>query len=299
MERSYGHNRVPEIEFLTPRTISEAIDLMQESETDYKILAGGTDLVFLMRDRAVTPGCVIDIKEIPEIEGLEENGDYLNIGATTKVREVQESEVVENQFKALNQAASQLGSAQVRNMATVGGNLCRASPSGDICCALLALEAELKIEGPEGTRELDIEDFFTGPAETDLGSGELLTQIQVPNIGKNEETGFLKVGRVGVDIAKINTAVKMEFEDKVCTDCKISLGAAGPTPLRMREAENIVIDGIEIGAENEDVLGEVRDTVSKSCSPITDVRCTEEFARFNGGKIITRTINEILERRVV
>ncbi|KXB00035.1 hypothetical protein AKJ40_01990 [candidate division MSBL1 archaeon SCGC-AAA259M10] len=297
MERAYGHNGVPEIDFLTPSTISEAVNLLQEYGSRSKILAGGTDLVFLMRDRAITPEHVIDIKEISEIQGLEKDENNLNIGAITKVRDIQKSELVKNQFTALNQAASQLGSTQVRNMATVGGNLCRASPSGDICCAMLALEANLKINGPEGTREINIDNFFKGPSETALEGGEILTQIQVPNVRENEETGFLKVGRVGVDIAKINTAVKMKFEGEVCTDCRISLGAAGPTPLRMKEAEKIVKEDIEVGADNKDVLKDVEDTVSKSCSPITDVRCTEEFARTNGGKIIARTIRDILKRR--
>ena len=190
--------------------------LLSEHRGKAKIIAGGTDLLLKMKRGVIQPDFFISIRDISELDYIdydETNG--LRIGALTTIGSIAKSIVIQSQFSILAQAAGILGTPSVRNQATLGGNLCNAAPSADTAPALMALEARVKIVGVEGEKVVPIEDFFTGPGETVINHGQLLTEVQVPNLALRSGGTYIKhTRRQGADLAVVGVAalVTIDYE---------------------------------------------------------------------------------------
>ena len=306
--------------YLTPQTLAEATSLLARYKDEAKVIAGGTDLVPLMKERVITPKYLIDIKQISSLDYIKwDEKEGLSIGALTKIYEILNSDIIKEKYFSLHQAAESFGTTQVRNMATIGGNICRSSPSADTVPPLLVFDARVKLVTPEGERKetyitgpgeaaiksdaqmksakpkgertVPLESFFTGPGENVL-TNEILTEIQVPPPPRPCGTAFKKLARTAEDLAKVNCAVRIVVTNGKCKDIRIALGAVAPTPVRARKVEQALI-GKEI---NPRVIEEAAVKVAEDIAPMTDVRSNTEYRTYISQILVKRLIHEAIER---
>jgi len=270
-------------EYHAPASLEAAVELLSAYGGGASLLAGGTDLLVKMKQRLVEPGHVINVKNIGALTRIEDGADGLRIGAATRLRTIERSELVRGKLPLLHEAVSSIGSVQVRNMATLGGNLCNASPAADSAVALMALDAEAWIMGPDGARTVSLEEFFLGPGLTALRPDEILVEVSTPYLPEVAGTSFIKLGRRSLDLATINVAVVLELAGGVVTDCRIALGSVAPTPVRMRRAEEF-LRGKELTSGAMEAAAEM---ASEDIRPIDDVRATAEYRR-EASKALTR-----------
>lgn len=261
--------------YYAPHTLEEAVELLSKYRGEARILAGGTDLLVKMKQRLIEPRHLISLRHLKELRGIWEEEGGLRIGAATRLREIERAIVVEERLPLLHEAVRAIGGVQIRSMATIGGNLCNASPAADSAVALLALEAEFHALGFEGERIISVEEFFKGPGMTSLNSTELLTAIYIPYPRENAGCSFQKTGRTSLDIATVNAAVLLTLDGGRIESCNIALGAVAPTPVRAHKAEAF-LQGKEAAPET---FKEASELVIEDISPITDVRATAEYRR--------------------
>ena len=261
--------------YYSPTTIDEAVKLLFECGSGASILAGGTDLIPKMKQGLVRPSHVVNIKKIPELVGIIEDSKCIRIGALTHIREIEQNQHVKDHLKLLHDAVASLGSVQIRNMATLGGNLCNASPAADSAQALIALDAKAHINGPKRERVVDLENFFNGPGKTVLLKGEILTSVEVPKAKKNSISCFMKLGRTSLDLATVSIAVQANFNGMNVEEIGVVLGAVAPTPLRVKKVEDYLIRH-QLDSEQ---IESAADLVSRSIKPITDIRGSAEYRR--------------------
>lgn len=279
-------------EYHSPSSLGEALALLSRYGSEARILAGGTDLLVDMKQRLVEPRHLVDIKRIPELRLLGEDVGGFMIGSAVKLRELERSEAIKGRLPLLHEAVSFMGSVQVRNMATLGGNLCRASPSADAAVALLALEAEALIAGPTGTKRVPLEGFFLGPRATLLRPDEILIGVHVPYPPESAGSTFIKLGRTSLDLAIVNIAVSLELGGGALEHCRIAMGAVAPKPLRLRNIESFLL-GKELTPE---VLEEAVGMVEASIKPITDIRATAEYRREVSKVLLRDALKTAMER---
>ncbi|MCK4791046.1 MAG: xanthine dehydrogenase family protein subunit M [Desulfobacteraceae bacterium] len=274
-------------EYLEPATIEEAVSLLTKYDGQAKVIAGGTDLVVQMREKAVKPDYVIDIVNIPGLDYINyDEKQGLSIGALTSIRSLEKSAELCQRYPVISQAASQLGSVAIRNTGTLGGNLCNASPSAETAPALIGLSAEARIVGPDGERVVPLEDFFTGPGTSVLKTAELLVEIQVPVLPPRAKGVYLKhTIRGTIDLAIVGIAIitTLEPETKICEDIKVVLGAVAPTPMRDKKTEEL-IRGKRI---DDTLINESAESASTEAHPISDVRASAWY-RTEMVKALTR-----------
>lgn len=280
-------------DYYEPETLKEAVTLLGRHNGQASILAGGTDLLIEIKEQIRFPEFVINIKKIPGLDHLTyEDGVGLRIGALVTARAVETSPVIIEKYAGLAQAVIELGSIQIRNRATVIGNLCRASPSADTPPPLIADGALVTIFGPAGERELPLEDFFTGPGQTVLATDEILKEVAVPSPPPRAGKVYIKHGRrKAMELATVGVAVAVNLKGEVCEHIQIVLGAVAPTPIRARTAEDTlrgtVIDEKAIEAAAHAAMEESR--------PISDVRSSAEYRREMVRVLTGRAIREALD----
>ncbi len=270
--------------YFTAKTIEEAVSFLSEYGGQAKVIAGGTDLLVGIKLGTIKPDYLINIKTIEEIDGQEESKDGFRIGAGCTFHQLETSPLVKDRFEALHEAAQSVSSIQIKNMGTIGGNLCNASPASDCAPALLVLGARIKIRKLGAEREMPLEDFFVGPGETVLSEDEILTGIELPLFSNGIGSAFRKISRVSADLAKINAAVFIERNGDLCKECRIALGSVAKTPLRTKEAESM----LQEERFGQSLVEMVAQKASEEISPITDLRSTEEYRR-EVAKVIIRT----------
>jgi len=264
-----------EFEYFTPNTIQEALHLLDQYGSDANVIAGGTDLLVQMKNEVISPSHLINIMKISEMSFIKAEEGWLRIGAATKWHEVVEFCAKDRKYTALYEASCSLGKVQVRNMGTIGGNLCTASPAADSAPALLVFNSRVILASLQGERIINLEDFFKGVNVTARGSNELMTEIQISSIHNGMGSAFMKITRVGADISKISCAVALERQGDICASCKIAMGAVAPVPMRIDQANRIVI-GKKVDASLVEEMGK---KVSEEINPITDIRSTAEYRR--------------------
>ena len=234
---------------------------------------------------------VVDMKGIPEMEGFSISENRFSIGALTRIRTLETSPEVMQKLPLLAQAAGKLGSVQVRNKATLGGNLCNAAPSAETAPALLALGACAEIYGREGLRVVDLQEFFKGPGSTILKEGEILTSLKIPLNGKKRQGAlyYKLANRRAMDIAFVGVAVLLEIDkDDRISKARIALGAVAPTPIRAESAEKI----LEGKVLNDETVLKCAELAAKSCSPISDLRASAEYRRAMVNRLCQRGLLE-------
>jgi CO/xanthine dehydrogenase FAD-binding subunit len=223
------------------------------------------------------PDYLISIGGISELDYIKyDESSGLRIGVLANIVNIADSPLVRSKFNLLAQAASMLGSPSIRNQATLGGNLCNAAPSADTAPPLLVLGAKVKIVGVDGEKVVPLEDFFTGPGQTILGSNHLFTEIQIPNLLPHSGGVYLKQTRSqGADLALVGVAVLVVMEGKIIRDVKIALGAVAPTPIRAKKAEEI-LKGKKL---DDPILEACSRAAVNEAKPIDDVRSSADYRR--------------------
>jgi carbon-monoxide dehydrogenase medium subunit len=265
-------------EIYRPTSIREALQIRQTKGAGGYFQAGGTDLVIAVKEKGLVPKYVVDLKKISPLRVIREESDgSLRIGALVTMRELETSTLIRNRYPFLAQSAAEVGSVQIRNRATVGGNVANATPSADVAPALLVLDAEARISGLHGERSVPLAEFFVGPSKTVMMQSELLTEIVIPAThGVRGE--YIKFSpREMMDLAYVGVAVALVFEsnDKTCSRARIALGAVSPTPIRARKAEAILHNRV-LTEELAELAG---NEAATECSPISDVRSSAEYRR--------------------
>jgi carbon-monoxide dehydrogenase medium subunit len=274
-------------EYQKVSTLEEAFHLLETHGKEASILAGGTDLLVKMRHEILAPKILIDLKGIPGLDGIRyEAATGLGLGALTSIRALETSLLIKEKFGIISQAASSLGSYQIRCRATLGGNLCNASPAADMAPALISMGAKAKIAGPKGERYLPVEDLFVGPGKTNIHQGEILTEVQVPFPPAPNGFQYIKHSiRKAMDLAVVGVAVVLSAppgKDR-CSEAKIALGAVGPIPIRAWRAENY-LRGKKL---EENVIAQAAAFASQEAQPITDIRSSDEY-RMEMVRVVTQ-----------
>jgi len=257
--------------YARPHTLSEASALLEEHGPLAAVLAGGTDLVVALRNGTITPRLVVDVKRVAELTPcIDMDGVRLRISATTAMADVERDERVRATFPALADAAATVGSVQIRNRATVVGNICHASPAADTVPALLIYGAGVNISSPRGARRLPLSEFLVGPGRTALERGELVTSIDLPVRPPGHGEAFAKVTRRrGVDLATVNLACMVDTLGRT----QFAYGAVGPRAFLVADESGVLADP---SAEEATRQGVLRDLLSHA-SPISDVRASREY----------------------
>lgn len=266
-------------DYYAPETLEGAIAvLLQQGDGAYPI-AGGTDLVTKTRYGGLAPKAVVSLNRIPGLDDVTAmDGGGLRIGAMVTLNQVAGSSQIGVRYPLLAETAGKMASDLIRNLATVGGNLCNAAPSADMAPALIALDAEAVVVGPAGERRLPLEQFFVGPGETVLDRGELLTAVVLPPPDPDVRATYLKhTYRQAMDIAIVGVATLVRFHDgdDTCEDARIVLGAVAPTPLRVRAAE-AALTGEPL---SDDAIDDAARRAAEAARPIDDTYSSAWYRR--------------------
>ncbi len=286
---------INDFEYFAPTKLKEALVLLDKYQDDCKVIAGGQSLLVLMRQGLVAPGYLVDIKGISELDYIKSDKDKgIKIGALTTHRSIEKSPLMKNGYSVLAEMEHRLASIQTRNWGTIGGNVCHGDPAGDPAPVLIALKANVVIAGINGEKSLPIEDFYSDYLETILQPGELLTEIQVPPSPDYTGTAYTKFNVIESDMGTIGVAVSITLDSnkEICSDIRIVLGAAAPTPKRAKEAEKIV-RGKKI---TENLLKKSGQIASAEADPITDISASEEYRRELVRILVARVAKEALDR---
>lgn len=276
-------------EYYKPTSLEEAWELRAKIP-DSLFISGGTDVLVSIKNDECRPKALISLRSIPGLTGIE-TGDAARIGALTTISDIIQHPELGRRYPVLKEAAQSLGSVQVRNVATIGGNLCNASPCADMALPLLVLEATARLQSPKEIREVPISEFFRGPAETCLSPHEIMTDILLEPPRKNMKTCFMKKGRVKMDLAVASVAVLLEMEGKRCRKARIAAGSVAPIPLRLHNAES-VLEGSAISSRT---VANARQLAEDEIVPITDIRSSEEYRRQITGILVKRVLEKALE----
>jgi carbon-monoxide dehydrogenase medium subunit len=278
--------------YIRPTGVPETVAVLAQGAEAFSVLAGGTDLLVSMRRRQVAPSAVVDITGIDELRALTFSEDgAVFLGATvTHTRVVEEARLVEGR-EALVDACGEVGSWQIRNVATIGGNLCNGSPAAETAAPLLVLGARVRLAGSDGNRALDLEDFYIAPGHTALRPRELLTDVMLPPLSAHAASAYVRVSpRGAMDIAVAGAAayVEIDVENAECMACRIALTGVAPTPVRAREAEAAVV-GSPIEARTTGAAGAIAGS-SAVCMPIDDQRASCEYRRAVVPALVSRAL---------
>ena len=284
-------------EFVAPNTLEEAFQVLAKAggPGEVRALVGGTDLIDQVRQNRRTPSVVMDIKRIPEMNRLEwVPGEGLHLGAAVCCTDTANFPAVQENFPSLHESSRLVGSVQVQNRASVAGNICNSTPSADTVCGLITFGARVLIVGPKGRREVDLQEFFTGPGQNVLAPDEVLLETIVPPPAPNSSGHYLRfIPRNEMDIAVAGVASMIVLEPGTsrCTQARIALASVAPTPVRANSAE-AVLEGNEITA---DLIQQAGERAAEAARPISDVRGSAEY-RIELVKVLTRrTLRQCME----
>jgi carbon-monoxide dehydrogenase medium subunit len=274
-------------EFFSPKTIQEAIDILQTYD-NARVMAGGTDLLLKLKKGEIQSEVVVGLKNIEGLNRIVYAADKgLTIGATVLLAEVAGDKTIHKNYPGISAAARKTANVQIRNMGTVIGNLCNASPSADNAPMLLVLDGRLNIVGSDGIRRLALKDFFKGPGITDLGKSEIVESIDVPPPEPNTGTSYLSLSARGqVDCTAVGVAVKLTKAGNICKDVKIAIGACASTPLRLLEAE-ASLNGKSL---SEKQIEQAAKIAAEKTRPIDDVRASAAYRSVVVEVLVKRTI---------
>jgi carbon-monoxide dehydrogenase medium subunit len=308
-------------DYLKPKSLDEALTFLDQYGSKARLIAGGTDVIVMIKQKEISPDILISLQGIPGLDRIAYNGS-LSIGPMVTHRAIEKSEVIRKNFSALTDAVDVLGSVQIRNVATIGGNISTAAPSADTAAPLLALGAQVKLKTKKAERVIPIERFFTGPGETVLEKDEVLTEIIIPkplpNTGsaywKHQRRGALDLPILGVAVllsldkatvtcsdllctaSPISTALhSLEGDEVVCKEVRIALGVAAPTPMRATQAEKL-LRGKKI---SDELLEEVAVTTVKEAQPRDSIRGEAWYRRDMIKVLVKRMAMRCIERVIV
>jgi len=284
--------RIPRFEYFRPSSIEEACSLLYKYQSEAKILAGGTDLFVKMKKKEVLPKVVISLKGIQGLDRIEySEEDGLKIGPLVTHETLVNHPIIKEKYDFLFEACFKIGTRQVRNMGTLIGNLCNASPSSDASAPLLVLGTKLKLVHLYGERMIPVEEFFIGPFQTVLNPQEIVTELQIPNPGPNTAGAYQyihKASSVGETLVGVAVLLTVEPKNSTCQEVKIGLSSVAPTPMRAKVAEKI-LKGKGIGTK---IVKEVAQAVSDEIQP----RSRPWYRREMAEVLVEQAIFQAMER---
>jgi len=307
-------------DYFKPKTFDEALSLLAQYGGKAKVIAGGTDVIVMIKQKAMAPDVLISLRGIPGLDQIQYNGS-LSIGSMVTHRAIEKSEVIRKNFSALVDAVDYLGSVQIRNVATIGGNICTAAPSADTATPLLVLGTKVKIKSVQGERTLPVEEFFKGPGETVLKTGEMVKELWIPKLLPNTGSAYYKLQRrlaldlpiLGVSVllsldknkvtcsdmlctaSPISTILhKMEEDEIICKDVRIALGVAAPTPMRALKAEAL-LRGKKL---SDELLEEAANIASQEAQPRDTLRGEAWYRKDMVRVLVKRMAMKSIERVV-
>ena len=282
---------IPKIQYHAPESLTGALTLLVEQENSNPII-GGTDLMIAMRAGVTTPNHLVDLNEIAELNYVKEEEGYIMIGATTTHAQMAASPLAKK-LPALHDAVSRIGSPQIRNRGTITGNICNASPAADSAPPLLVHDAEVVVKSLDGERIIPIEDLFAGPKINSLEATELLTEIRIPVPKEGSASSYKRIGRrKAFTLSVVSSAAFIQIDGDTCVDAKVAFGSVAITPIRVPEAEALLI-GSKL---DEDAIKTASEVVYETVKPITDVRGTAEYRKDMCPVLMKRAIAQCLER---
>lgn len=286
-----------DFEFHSPGTISEACELLKKYKGSVHVLAGGTDLIPKIYHKMITPEHVVNLKKIPGLKEITfDQNSGLTLGTLVRFNDIIYSEIVQKTHNILIEVSKDIASHQVRNLATIGGNLCNAAPSADSAPVLIALDSNVNIKGTNNSqRTIKLEQFFTGPGTTALMDGEILTKILVPTIKPRTGVAYIKhTTRKALEIAVVGVAGLIQLEENLekCINSRLIVGSCAPTPLRMIEAEE-ELTGKKIYERN---FENAAVKAVAAVRPISDVRGGEDYRRAMVKVLTKRVLDEAFKR---
>jgi carbon-monoxide dehydrogenase medium subunit len=267
----------PKFDYYQAGARQEAISQLSKLDGNGRLLAGGMSLIPLMKLRLISPGVLIDINRIKDLSYIKRNGDKLEIGAMTRYSEIEDSELIKNDYPILWEAVYVLGDIHVRHMGTVGGALAHADPASDVGTALLALGAEMKVVSSKGERTVGIDNFFVDTFATSLARDEMLTGVVLPKLPKRTGTAYMKFSRCSGDFGVVTVGTVLTFlDDARCSSARIAVGGAGPTIFRAHNAENALLAA---GHLTSQVVEEASRKAAEDSKPASDLRGSTEYKR--------------------
>ena len=272
--------------YKSPNSIEEATALLAAANGNARILAGGTDLLVQIRGGFADPDPIIDVKNIPELRAITSGSDGIQIGAAVSGAELGEHPIVSKVWPGVVEATELIGSTQIQGRASLGGNLCNASPAADTVPALVAAGATCRVAGTKGERTVPVEEITTGPGSTSLGNDEFVVDFSFPARPEHSGDAYLRfIPRTEMDIAVVGAGVSLTLaEDGSCKTARVSLGAVAPTVVVLEEGANALI-GTKL---DEDALGKLDIAARAACNPIDDKRGTVEFRTDVAGVLAKR-----------
>jgi carbon-monoxide dehydrogenase medium subunit len=307
-------------DYFKPKSLEEALTLLAKYGEKARLIAGGTDVIVIIKQKAMAPDVLISLQGIPGLDKIKYNGS-LSIGPMVTHRAIEKSEVIRKNFSALTDATDYLGSVQIRNVATIGGNICTAAPSADTATPLLVLGTQAKIKSLKEERTVPVEEFFKGPGETVLKPGELVRELLIPKLLPNTGSAYYKLQRrLALDLPILGVSVllsldknkvtcsdmlcttspissilhKMEEDEIICKDVRIALGVAAPTPLRAVKAEAL-LRGKKL---SDELLEEVANTASQEAQPRDTIRGEAWYRKDMVRVLVKRMAMKCIERVV-
>jgi len=270
---------ISKFEYQAPDSLSGVLSILQKEKDACKVLAGGTDLILQMKQGLASPSLVIDVKQVPELSRLEWNKkEGLRIGAAVPISQLLVLTGLPKEFDILRQACSLIGSMQIKNRGSIGGNICNAAPSADSAPPLLCLGANVVLMSHQGQRTIPLDKFFLGPGKTALADDELLVEIEVPTPASPSAGSYLRhTTREEMDIAVtgVGSFLTISPETNHIQSARIALGAVAPTPIRALEAETVLQDK-EI---TKAIIEEAAEKAAEEAKPISDLRASSEYRR--------------------
>jgi len=278
----------------SPQTMDEAVALLAGADGQARVLAGGTDLLVQLRNDMIEPELVVDIKHIDEARGITaEDGGY-RIGAAVSAAELGEHEDLQKRYSGVVEAAELIGSTQIQGRATMVGNLCNASPAADSVPALIAVGAVATIAGPNGRRDLPVEEVATGPGQNALAKGEIVTSLFLPARPAHSGDAYLRfIPRTEMDIAVVGAGISVSLDDSgVYQSARVALGAVAERTLLVADAADALVGS----TGDEDALARLEAAASAACRPIDDKRGTKEFRTQVAGVLARRAAVLAFER---
>jgi carbon-monoxide dehydrogenase medium subunit len=264
----------PNFEYFAPETVDEAVATLERFDGDGKVLAGGMSLIPVMKLRVAAPSALVDINRIDGLDGLTV-GDGLTIGALVRHKTCEKSDLLRGRYGVLGDAAKQIADPVVRNLGTVGGSLAHADPQGDWGSVMLAVRADVVARGPDGERTIPIDELFQLPFMTTLQSGEIITEVRVPDPGRRAGGTYLKIERKVGDFATVGVAVHVSFSNGGVGQAGIALTGVGPTNLRAEAAEQALAGH----ALDDEAIDEAARLAADAAEPFPDVRGSEAYKR--------------------
>jgi len=283
----------PAFEYLRPKTVPEAVAMLQQHGDDAKILSGGQSLIPMMKLRLARPSHLIDITRVNGLSYIKEEGGFLRIGGLTREAELEASDLIRKKYPLLLDTATVIADPQVRNMATVGGNLAHGDPANDHPATMMALRAQVVATGAKGERVIPIDDFFVTLFTTALQHDEILTEIRVPVPPPKSSGAYFKLERKVGDFATAATAVQLTLDDKgAVQQIGIGLTNAGPTPIRAKAAE----DALRGKKPDAALINQASQLAMDSADPSADLRGPAEYKKGLIKELTKRALTRALER---